>query len=77
MDKFDVRVTLVFKNIEADRGQDAISACIERLDDGYDDICAEAHICEPIRFMKKDQNNSWQARASYGRGLGLYPSIAA
>ena len=27
--------------------------------------------------MKKDQNNSWQARASYGRGLGLYPSIAA
>ncbi len=49
MDKFDVTVTLVFKNIEADRGQDAISACIETLDDGYDDICAKARICEPIR----------------------------
>jgi hypothetical protein len=57
MDKFDVTVTLVFKNIEADRGQDAISACIERLDDGYDNICAEAQICEPIRPGKKIKNN--------------------
>ena len=49
MDKFDVTVTLVFRNVEADRGLDAISAFIETLDDGYDDICAKAHIREPIR----------------------------
>ena len=46
---YDVAVTLIFKNIEADRGQDAVAAVIETLDCGYDDIAIEAHANEPIR----------------------------
>jgi hypothetical protein len=49
MESFDVTITLTYRNVEAKDGAEAIDACKETMDCGYDDIKAEAHILFPIR----------------------------